>query len=167
MSNGASNISKMKAFDHILEALNEAKERGTLHTSQSTPTTSSYKFQTLPIPHILTPEDLRVDDGSLEQLHHDIGKAINTLSDKVDQTLMNQQYFLTQLIILTNSMFRMDSTIAAIKQSQSERNDREEVHRGIDNEILDKLNIRTHQLMTGLAATAKMVTDVGGKVEEV
>ena len=167
MSNGASNISKTRAFDHILDTLKEAKERGALYASNTTPTSGSFKFQTPPIPHIPASEDLRVDDGSSEQLHHDISKAVNALSDKLDQTLMNQQYFLAQLIILTNTMFRMDNGIAAIKQSQSEQHNREELHRKFDNEILDKLNIRTHQLMTGLAATAKMVTEVGGKVEEV
>ena len=48
MATGTSAISKMEAFNHVLDALKEAKERGTLHESDNTPKTGEFKFQTPP-----------------------------------------------------------------------------------------------------------------------
>ena len=165
MTMGTNNISKMEAFDHLLTALKEAKERGTLHELKETPTTKDFTFQTSPIPSIPSPSDLRIDDGSSEQLHHDITRAINTLSNKLDQSLINQQFFMAQVIILTNTMFRIDSTVAAIATEQAKQSITDETNDAIDRNILDKLDLRTHKALTGLANTAQMVAEVGKKVE--
>ena len=56
------------------------------------------------IPAIPSLEELQVDNGSSETLHHDIAQVINTLSCKVDMLMMNQQFILNQLMAFTHSI---------------------------------------------------------------
>ena len=106
MATISSNIAGTDAFKNLRNSLQTATENGYLvKDAEGTPTSSTFPHQTIPIPNIPSVDDLITGEGTQESLFHSMATAINDISKRLDRSLMNEEFFITQFLHQSSALF--------------------------------------------------------------
>ena len=161
MAKTTENIAKTKAFGLLNDSLRQATERGTLFDQEGTPTPTQQTFQhqTLPIPSVPPLDELQNESGTTGELLHNMAHAVNTLSQKLDRSLMNEQFFTAQFLIQSNMLFMLRESFNQLEDKVDN-----EVHRTLlevaacllsQENMLKELGENMRKSFNGLAHTTR------------